>query len=63
MHKLGITQVRSRNVVGVEKNKNYIIRVCVCSLMYPPYKSHLYMSYYIAVSGLVCCTAFWHIIL
>jgi len=49
-------------VVGVETN-NYTIWVCVCSLIYPSCKSHLYVPYCIAVSGLLCCTAFWHIIL
>ena len=37
--------------------------MCVCSLIYPACQSHLYVPYCIAVSGLMCCTAFWHIIL
>jgi len=37
--------------------------VCAYSLINPTFKSYLYVLYYITVSGLLCCNAFWHSIL
>jgi len=50
-------------IFGVERNEYCKIWLCVCSLIYPTCKSHLYVPYYIAVSSLLCCTAFWNIFL